>query len=173
MLGLLTGCAVIEAIRKLVNLDVKMKWPNDIVLGRKKLGGILSELVSGVKTLHGVVIGIGINQNNMLESNPELEPIATSIINEVGYETSPETLASFIISSIDSRIYDVDSMASFNIIRKEWLSLNTTIGTKVLVTTEHGQIRGTATGITETGSLVISTNSKILDITAGDIHHIR
>ena len=173
MLGLLSGCAVVEAIGKLVQIDVRMKWPNDIVIGEKKLGGILCELVSDTNNLLGVILGIGINQNNMLEKNPELTSIATSLINEVGYETSREDLVSYIINSIDSRIHDVDSKSSFDSIRNEWLSLNITIGKTVIVSTEHGEIKGKATGITETGSLLISTNGKILDITAGDVFHIR
>jgi BirA family biotin operon repressor/biotin-[acetyl-CoA-carboxylase] ligase len=69
LLGFLTACAIATGLHEVLGLEVSLKWPNDILVGERKLGGILSETVSTNGSLL-VVIGVGINQNAKREDLP-------------------------------------------------------------------------------------------------------
>ncbi|TXD35908.1 biotin--[acetyl-CoA-carboxylase] ligase [Lujinxingia vulgaris] len=79
------GVAIAQALRELGGGDVRLKWPNDLYIGDRKLGGILSEAATGVGGLEGVVVGVGINVNVPGGEFPaELRDQATSLLRENG-----------------------------------------------------------------------------------------
>ena len=85
VLTLLTGIAFAEAIEEVTDVEVGIKWPNDILLNRKKLVGILTEMDCDMEQIHSVTVGMGINVNT--KSFPEeLKDIATSLYLEMGRE---------------------------------------------------------------------------------------
>ena len=95
LLTLVMGLSVAQAVRELYQLDAVIKWPNDIVIGQKKICGILTEAIvpaaivqaAGDPARIGIVIGTGINVNN--EAFPEeLQDRATSLRLELGQEAS-------------------------------------------------------------------------------------
>lgn len=85
-LTLLTAVAVAEAVRKTTGLSALIKWPNDIFIGEKKLGGILTELNAEVDRVKFVIIGVGINVNL---KKTQLPFRATSVRNELGKSFFP------------------------------------------------------------------------------------
>ena len=88
----LTAAACAEAIRKVCGAEAGIKWPNDLVLGGRKLCGILTELESGGEGL-ALVIGIGLNVSQRREDfPPELRETAGSLVMLTGREVSRETL---------------------------------------------------------------------------------
>ena len=62
-LTLVTGVAVAETLKKELNLDVGIKWPNDILIGNKKVCGILTEVNASINKVNYVIVGIGIDMN--------------------------------------------------------------------------------------------------------------
>jgi BirA family biotin operon repressor/biotin-[acetyl-CoA-carboxylase] ligase len=85
VLTLLTGIAIAEAIEEVTDVEVGIKWPNDILLNRKKLVGILTEMDCDMEKIHSVTVGMGINVNT--KAFPEdLQDIATSLYLETGRE---------------------------------------------------------------------------------------
>ena len=85
VLTLLTGIAIAEAIEEVTDVEVGIKWPNDILLNRKKLVGILTEMDCDMEQIHSVTVGMGINVNT--KAFPEdLQDIATSLYLETGRE---------------------------------------------------------------------------------------
>lgn len=64
ILTLLCAVSICEAIKEVVSVDVSIKWPNDLLLGNKKIGGILTELNAEMDEINFLVIGIGLNVNN-------------------------------------------------------------------------------------------------------------
>ncbi|MHA2361780.1 MAG: biotin--[acetyl-CoA-carboxylase] ligase, partial [Candidatus Thorarchaeota archaeon] len=146
LISLLVACAIAKAIKGLHNIDVVLKWPNDIQVGELKLGGILSESVMKGNAILGLAIGIGINQNvNVSTFPPEIRSKSTSILNEVGHATSLEDLVANIFNEIDSRICRVEAESSYKAVISEWTSLNSTIGRKVIVHDDGSDTRGKAT----------------------------
>ncbi|MHA1484069.1 MAG: biotin--[acetyl-CoA-carboxylase] ligase [Candidatus Thorarchaeota archaeon] len=173
LLGFLTACAIATEIREVLSLEVSLKWPNDILVGERKLGGILSETVSTNGSLLAV-IGVGINQNVKREDLPaELQESTTTILTEIGRETSRETLISAIISGIDSRLHRVESDSSFSSIIDEWVGHSSTIGRSVRVRNGSEVIEGLATGIGPDGSLEVEeSDGQLKRILIGDIFHL-
>jgi BirA family biotin operon repressor/biotin-[acetyl-CoA-carboxylase] ligase len=173
LLGILTGCAVVSAIHGMTKLDARLKWPNDIMLNGLKAGGVLSEFVTMRDNSFGVILGIGINQNmNSKDLPTEFRDHATTILTELGTETSREELAYHIVNEIDRRLAVVYSELSFSSVLDEWMELNETIGETVMVDDGTQIVRGVATGITSAGSLRVRVGSSEVEIRAGDVIHI-
>ncbi|MFW9933781.1 MAG: biotin--[acetyl-CoA-carboxylase] ligase, partial [Candidatus Thorarchaeota archaeon] len=103
--ALMAACCVHEAVKTESGLTPHLKWPNDILVNERKLCGILSELIIKQEEWDEevyVVLGIGINVNNMTEGFPlDLQDVATSIKMECGCDTSLEDLLVEIVSRID------------------------------------------------------------------------
>ncbi len=173
LLGFLTACAIATEIREVLGLEVSLKWPNDILVGDRKLGGILSETISTNGSLLAV-IGVGINQNVKREDLPaELQDNATTILSEIGRETLRENLISAIISGIDSRLGRVESDSSFSSILDEWTGHSSTIGRSVRVRDGSEIIEGLAIGIGPDGSLEVEgSDGELKRILIGDIFHL-
>jgi BirA family biotin operon repressor/biotin-[acetyl-CoA-carboxylase] ligase len=144
------------------------------MLKGKKIGGILSELVKTEEKGNSVIVGIGINQNiNHSEMPPELRDYTTTIKSELGQDTSRERLIAMIINGIDSRFLIADSQSSLKFIIHEWVEVSSTIGRQIEAMVETGKIRGKAIGISDFGSLQISTDEGIIELSTGDIIHLR
>lgn len=99
LVGMAVAAAAAEA------LDCRLHWPNDLLLNGKKIGGILTELVSGVP-----VIGVGINLNQVSMPS-EISAKATSVLIERGVRTDPRAVAESILDCIAS-LPEPDSWAS-------------------------------------------------------------
>lgn len=85
LLTIMAGIACAIAIRNITGLHVKIKWPNDLMVSNRKLGGILTEMKSEPNSIIFAVIGIGINVNMKLKDfPPDVRAIATSIREELG-----------------------------------------------------------------------------------------
>lgn len=98
LLTQLSAAALVDALKEMN--DVKIKWPNDLIMNRKKMAGILIETEFSGGTLKGIIIGIGINTNLESSDIPDgLQSIATSIKEQTKKVVNPNTLlARFFIS---------------------------------------------------------------------------
>ncbi len=102
-LSLAAGLAVHDAVSQVTSLEPDIRWPNDMLFGRKKFGGILTELNAEVTRVRHVVIGIGINVHQ--EQFPEdLAPIATSLAIESGRHWSRQDLLIALLRNIDREV---------------------------------------------------------------------
>ncbi len=173
LFGLLSACAAAEAVREMTGLQVRLKWPNDIMLGERKVGGILSEVVSVGERICGIVIGIGINQNTSPSRLPdEIRESATTMLSELGHETSREELAYRTINAIDRRVANVETLSSFSPVLDEWLKTNTTVGRQIRVHEGTNVIEGTAVGVSPLGSLRVKTATGEKEVPIGDVLHV-
>ncbi|GGA66863.1 biotin--[acetyl-CoA-carboxylase] ligase [Edaphobacter acidisoli] len=106
---LATGLATQAAIHSVTGMSVDIRWPNDLLLNRKKCGGILVESASSANTaaespmLRYAVIGVGINLNHVAFP-PEIEPLATSLRKESGATVSRDDLLISLLRSLDKEI---------------------------------------------------------------------
>lgn len=103
LMPLLAGLGVLRAIERLVKgVNLGLKWPNDLILDDRKLGGVLSEASWSGRETHHVVVGVGINVNNEAEGFPDsLRQVATSIRAAVGRKVSRLELADFVIREVE------------------------------------------------------------------------
>ena len=174
LLGLLGACAVARSLSKLGVVDVSVKWPNDVLVKQRKIAGILCETVFLGSDSLGTVVGIGVNQNCPVSEMPnELQWPTTSIIDEIGKETSNESLLCSIVNRIDELLQSVEERTSFSSVLDEWRELSSTIGSKVRVHEDGKTIDGIAKNIDSNGALVVQTVDGYVRVLQGDVSHLR
>lgn len=173
-LTLMTGVAVAETIKKL-GLDVGIKWPNDILIGSRKVCGILTEANAKFSTLDYVVVGIGIDANVNTENFPsDVQKAATSLKKELNEDIrGPELVQEFL--KIFEDTYNEFKEGNFTEILGEWRRMSKTIGSYVEVRKQLGKIvRGEAVGITNEGALILELdNGNLRKVISGECLHIK
>lgn len=170
ILTLLIAASICEAIKEATGLDAKIKWPNDIIMGNKKLGGILTELIAETDKINFVVIGIGLNVNNdkktLISSAVSLKEQKKENINRI-------ILLQEILRRIESNYFLFQKLKARPILEK-WREHNVTLGRRVKVYCQKEHIEGEALDLDIDGGLLIRKDSGIVaKVTAGDVVHCR
>jgi BirA family biotin operon repressor/biotin-[acetyl-CoA-carboxylase] ligase len=167
------GVAVAKAIRKL-GVDAKIKWPNDILVNNKKIGGILTEANSNFHTLDYVVVGIGVDSNLNKGSLPkEVEEISTNLKNELQEEVNESNLIISLLEEFE-KIYEDLRNERFDEILYKWRTLSQTIGSNVLIEQQFGKgLKGYVVGINSQGTLILELSNGTLKKVISGENHIR
>ena len=172
---LIAGIAVAKVIRKL-GLDAKLKWPNDILIHGKKVGGILTSISTKEDKIDYVIVGIGINANIDISTFPkELQKSATSLKEELKEEVSTEKIIEDILQEIEIN-YEIFKFKKGNIdyLLNEWKRLSDTIGKKVKIKMQTEVIEGVAVGVNRDGALILKLeDGSLKNIIAGECIHLR
>ena len=167
---LVAGVAAARAIRAVTGLKPDIKWPNDILVGGKKVAGILTEMSCELDHINHVILGIGINVNTLKSDLPEsIRDIATSLCAECGHNISRVALVQRFLNELESlyRSYQADGFVS---IRQEWKSLSNTIGSQVEITDGGKRLTGEVLDIDGDGFLLLKTDAGSIErIVAGDV----
>lgn len=173
-LTLVTGVAVAETLDKECRLDVGIKWPNDILIGKKKVCGILTEASTNPKGLEYVVVGVGIDLNVDVDAfPPELREGATSLKQELEKEIYSVKLVQRFLQNFEN-LYDDFKKGKFPEILKEWRKLSKTIGSYVEVQKKGRVVRGEAVGITKEGVLILEMDDGSLrKVISGECIHLK
>jgi BirA family transcriptional regulator, biotin operon repressor / biotin---[acetyl-CoA-carboxylase] ligase len=164
LLPLLAGAAMAEAAADVSGAPVRCKWPNDLLVGRAKAGGILAEsdLLDGV--LRHVVIGIGVN----LRVPPDV-PDAGALSGDV----EPLDLLTRFLSGFRAAYRPGDDGFAPAVIER-WSGVSATLGREVTATRSDGvTVHGRATALDERGGLVLSTTDGPATVAFGEILHLR
>ncbi|HUW78988.1 MAG TPA: biotin--[acetyl-CoA-carboxylase] ligase [Candidatus Nanopelagicaceae bacterium] len=168
LLPLLVGVAAIRALRNGDWLSqpehAGLKWPNDIMVGERKVGGILTHQIS-IRGSRAIVAGLGLNVSLRSEELPT--PNATSLLLEGATEQSRATYLISYLSELEDLLIaaDTDSLLA------EYTQLSATIGRNVNIEFPGGRKhQGFATDIDPSGSLVLSDG---VIVSAGDVIHLR
>ena len=156
--------AVLRAIKKICDADVKIKWVNDLYLNGKKICGILTEGVYQGDSLKYAVLGIGINVKRA-DFPDEIADIATSIENETGVEISVEELENQLINELDT-LYKTYTDGEF---LDESRSASNVIGRDIKVIKGDDSFIAKAVGIDEKGGLVIEKDGERSVLYSGEI----
>jgi BirA family biotin operon repressor/biotin-[acetyl-CoA-carboxylase] ligase len=147
------GCTV--ALRRVTGLNVSIKWPNDLIVSDKKIGGILTEVRVENKKVKYAVTGIGINVNMDSDTLPdEIKDIATSIKIESGIFYSRTEILTEILNQIDYWYGVLKEMRRRELFY-EWQLLTSTLGKQVKIITSKETLTGFAESIDNEGMLVL------------------
>ena len=167
-LTLTAAVAVAEAVMTETGLNPGIKWPNDILLNRKKVCGILTEMKADMDRVHYVIVGIGLNISQ--ENYPEdIRDIATSLTLEAEKKFNRAKIAGAVLNSLEKYYFKLIN-DGFGAIRSEWKRHSVNLGHKVSVNTLGEVIKGIAEDIDENGLLVVKEiGGSIKKITAGDV----
>jgi BirA family biotin operon repressor/biotin-[acetyl-CoA-carboxylase] ligase len=154
-----------RVLNQLFAMDVSVKWPNDLLLGKKKLAGMLSEMETRGDMVRFLLIGIGINVNN----NPANESFkAVSLKNVLKKKVSRKEILTAFLSEFQSQIQEINCPDIIN----QWKEQTSTIGSRVRVETFDKIYEGTAVDVDETGALIIEDDQQNRQkIIYGDCFH--
>lgn len=159
---ILAAAAVVKAIQSLCDLDVQIKWVNDIYLGQKKVAGILTEAISSMENqrVTDVIIGVGINVH--IDDFPkELQQSAGNL-----FDDQPPFTRNQLITAIWKAFLETDEKELIALYKEKSL----VVGQQVSFVENQVEFRGTAIAVTDTGNLVIQLdNGKAKIISSGEI----
>lgn len=168
LLTLMNAVSICEAIKENTGLTCQIKWPNDILIHHKKLGGILTELNAETDASHFIVIGIGLNVNN---DKKTLLPGATSLKEQKKEEVNRLELLQEILRRIEANYLIFQKKGAGSIIDK-WRGWSVSLGRRVRVICQKQHIEGEAVDIDIDGGLLIRNDSGLTQkVTAGDVVH--
>ena len=169
-LTVMGATAVVRAIRRCTPVEPSIKWPNDIMIGSKKVAGILTEMNAEPDRVRYVVLGIGLNVNQSACDWPEeLQSVATSLKIETGQSVHRAALTAALVEELD-RDYCRSVGQEFGLVLDEWQSLCGTIGKEVCVQFGERRIEGRAEAIDTDGALLVRGDGGHLQrVTGGDV----
>ncbi|MGA2361991.1 MAG: biotin--[acetyl-CoA-carboxylase] ligase [Candidatus Aminicenantales bacterium] len=154
LLPLAAGLAAAEAVLASAGFEALLKWPNDLVHERKKLGGILTEGVFRAGAPGHAIVGIGINVNHGEADFPEdLRALATSVRLVTGRPADAGELLAHLCQSLDSWYNSLIRGGRDKIIRGAEDRMAFSPGTRVRMATARDEIRGVYRGLTPEGRL--------------------
>lgn len=168
--SLAAGLAVRAATAEIApQLSVDLKWPNDLLLGGKKFGGILTEMNAEVTRVRHLVVGVGINVNQV-KFPAELREIATSLRIETGTEWSRVELCAALLKSLDREYRGLveDAGARAGILRRFEASSSSVRGRNVNIE-ENGGLAGVTEGLDERGFLLVRTAEGLRTVVSGTV----
>ncbi len=179
---LLSAVAVAQAVHTVANLMPSLKWPNDILVGDRKLGGLLCESSLGgpSRTLTStfVVVGIGLNVNSRRESFPEdIRETATSIVTETGRLCDRSFLLATLLSELEQCSEALLTRPPETLL-PGYARLCSTLGRRVRVSLAGDEtVEGLADSLAPDGSLRIipdqASGGGTVQVRAGDVLHLR
>jgi BirA family biotin operon repressor/biotin-[acetyl-CoA-carboxylase] ligase len=169
-----TACAAVTAVLP------ALKWPNDLVVGERKLAGILAETLPDDTGGRAVVVGLGVNvgwpapegEPGADEPPVDLGP-ATSLWRESGRRISPRDLLPVLLQDLGGRLDELASAEGRRRLTAEYRSCCATLGQEVRVTLPGETVTGSVADITVEGHLLVDVGACIRTITAGDVVHLR
>jgi BirA family biotin operon repressor/biotin-[acetyl-CoA-carboxylase] ligase len=165
-LTVLGSVATVDAVEAVSGLQPGIKWPNDIMVGKKKLAGLLIETEPKGSRIGFAVIGIGLNvRHETRDFSPEVRPLATSIYLATGLLHRRADLLVALLQALDRRL-----SRPFDEAREAWIASSLTLGQRVTLTTSRGRKHGQALGLDESGALLLRNGSgEVEAVTAGDM----
>lgn len=150
-LSLVVGLAVIKAVKRSCGIDGQLKWPNDVLINKRKVAGILLELIGDPVELCHVVIGIGVNLN-MLDSFGGIDQEWTSLCKETGSNIDRGLFAKYILEELDGYL-EKQKKYGFSSLRAEWLAAHAWQGRNAVLHTGNGFVAGQIVGVGDKGEI--------------------
>ena len=168
LITLASGVAIAEGIRAAAALPVELKWPNDIIFGRRKLGGILTESAAQPGARPQMVVGFGINIHTAAYP-PGLALSATSIESETGRRVDRALLLAEILAAFAGRYADLRD-GKFDAILSAWRGLAPMFtSSPVEWDGPDGVVRGRVLDIDRDGALLVQLGERVERIVAGEV----
>ena len=169
MVTLVMGMAVAEGIRRTCGADARIKWPNDIVIGGRKVCGMLAEMSVEREFIHYVVVGVGINVGEQ-KFPAEIAETATSLWQECGEKVSRGGLIVNVMKAFEEYYRMFRNSRSLSGLLEGYNSLLVNRGREVRVLDPKGEFQGISRGINEKGELLVEReDGSVTAVYAGEV----
>jgi BirA family transcriptional regulator, biotin operon repressor / biotin---[acetyl-CoA-carboxylase] ligase len=171
-----SAVGVARALRE-IGVEARIKWPNDLLVGGKKICGILAE--SGIRNIPGpakearleyAVLGVGMNANLDPEDLGVPDREVTTIRSELGRDVDPLILLRALLSNLDN---ELGRITYFEAVLEAWRNLNCTLGERVRVRRYGETVEGRAVDLTREGGLLLATGEATVEVFEGEIEHLQ
>jgi BirA family biotin operon repressor/biotin-[acetyl-CoA-carboxylase] ligase len=159
-----------ETFRTELRLPAKIKWPNDVYIGGRKVAGILTELSAEVDSINFIIMGIGINVNTNIEELPlSLRNKVTSLKLEIGTKIARVQLLQALLLKLE-HFYTEYLRRGSGFVLDRWRQFALYLGQQVQVLTSHENFVGKAIDIDEYGALLVEVKPGVVRrVLAGDV----
>jgi BirA family biotin operon repressor/biotin-[acetyl-CoA-carboxylase] ligase len=194
LLVMVASLAVVEAITTIAGIAATIKWPNDVLIGERKVAGILIETSHDLSGQLVAIVGIGVNVNGHISDYAHqasdsslptqwLSEKATTLAQECGHEVSREAFIAHLLLQIERSYLALQqeahiirttnitpSLSISRLIREKWSDRLSTLGRAIQVRQGDTLLSGVAEGVNENGELLLrSYSGERISITWGDI----
>lgn len=168
-LSIVAGVATAEALRT-YDSGAGLKWPNDVLIGGRKICGILAEMRMVSGRLDFVILGIGINVNLLPEEfPPEIAGIATSLRAETGRFVSRLEVIERLLHGLEA-VYRTYLRDGFSTPRERWLAMSDMTGGRIRIVSGDEAYEGRMIGIDDAGALLLEEETgTVRAVWAGDV----
>jgi BirA family biotin operon repressor/biotin-[acetyl-CoA-carboxylase] ligase len=161
----LASLTLARVLNEMFGVDVRVKWPNDLLVDERKLCGMLSELEAEADRVAFINVGIGINVNN---DPSTIEPAATSLKAILGRKVSIKDILARYLDAFEQRM----QTAALDRVIEEWKACTVTLNREVRVVTTRDVFTGKAVDIDDNGALVLKCDDGSLrKVLYGDCFH--
>ena len=152
---LLLGVAVAEGLEEATGCRIGLKWPNDLRVEGRKIGGILCECAAAPNAPPAVAAGVGVNLTTEKTDFPlELRDSASSVLLSGGRTPDAAHLLPLLLGRVALRLEEYEA-EGFGAVRSRWLRLCDHPGEEISVRAADGKIKGKSRGIDEAGRLLL------------------
>jgi BirA family biotin operon repressor/biotin-[acetyl-CoA-carboxylase] ligase len=174
LLTSIVALAAADACETEARVAAGLKWPNDLVVGSRKLGGILAETLLEGSRARAVVVGLGLNVNwGPRMQGTELAGEAVALDHLVGHEVDRSQLLVAMLTTLEDRYRALGDRTGQRAQASEYRRRCTTIGRTVRVELADETLTVTAADLTEEGHLLVDVGACLRTVTAGDVVHLR
>ena len=170
-LSLMAGVAAHDAIAKTCGIGCDLRWPNDLLIGKKKVCGILTEISADQELLRFAVIGIGLNVNQ--SSFPaDISRLATSIAIETGRAWPRTDLLLALLESLQAEYFRTLAKNGTQSLLGRVESISSYVRGKSVRVDESGGFEGVTDGLDEQGFLLVRTRSGVRKVLSGGVRDL-
>jgi BirA family biotin operon repressor/biotin-[acetyl-CoA-carboxylase] ligase len=173
LLTMMAGLSARAAVQTVTGLSVDLKWPNDLMIQGKKVGGILTEMHAEPSQVRFVIVGIGINVNQQ-KFPAELSGASTSLRMETGRKQSRLEVLMQFLRQFESDYQELLSEGSAGVVKRFETASSYARGKRVRVTNGRESFTGVTAGLEETGLLRVKRDDgETTAVIAGDVSEVK
>jgi len=170
LLSLLSGLPTRRAMKPF-GVDAALKWPNDLNVGGKKIGGILCEGIHRRDEFRAIV-GIGVNTAVEIRAlSADVRTEATTLKHEAGREIDNDEFLEGLLNEYDA-FYAGYEAGNIGPLLAEYRATCSTLGRRVVIETAKGRVRGTARDVNDLGALVVEERGRRHEVFEGTVQRI-
>lgn len=158
-----------DAVALIAEITPSLKWPNDLLIGERKLAGVLTEVDGpGPDAAWAVVVGIGINCTWPTDLPPEISDRAIAANHVTGRPVHTEDVLDALLENLDARLEE-----GWDAVARDYRVRCSTVGREVRVEVADGDFTGMAAEVEDDGALLVITDAGPRRVVAGDVVHLR
>lgn len=165
LMPLVAGVAVAETMRDGFGVEAVLKWPNDVLIGGRKVGGVLVDADWSGDGRGVILLGVGVNLNN---ATPELLDEATSLSAEAGEEIDVDSFLESLLENLDGILHTLEDDPGEALAR--WEELTETLGRRIVIKDSSGDVfEGVAESIDHDGALILDCGGRSIRVLSGTV----